>query len=60
MSGGWRWPKSFGLANHWVVLTIAEGAGHPVSDGRETFRSRRWKSNFYAALGLGQDDRTIR
>src|ERR1700733_8883419 len=27
------------------VLTIAQGAGHPVSDGWETFSSRRWKTN---------------
>ncbi len=27
------------------VLTIGQGAGHPVSDGWETFSSRRWKIN---------------
>jgi trimeric autotransporter adhesin len=27
------------------VLTIALGAGHPVSDSWETYSSRRWKSN---------------
>ncbi len=27
------------------VLTIAQGAGHPVSDSWETFSSRRWKTN---------------
>jgi hypothetical protein len=27
------------------VLTVAQGAGHPVSDGWETYSSRRWKTN---------------
>jgi hypothetical protein len=27
------------------VLTIAQGAGHPVSDSWETYSSRRWKTN---------------
>jgi len=27
------------------VLTIARGAGHPVSDSWETYSSRRWKTN---------------
>ena len=27
------------------ILTIGRGAGHPVSDGWETFSSRRWKTN---------------
>jgi hypothetical protein len=36
------------------ILTIAQGAGHPVSDGWETFSSRRWKTNIqtlHGALG---------
>jgi trimeric autotransporter adhesin len=27
------------------ILTIARGAGHPVSDSWETYSSRRWKAN---------------
>jgi trimeric autotransporter adhesin len=27
------------------VLTVAQGAGHPVSDSWETYSSRRWKTN---------------
>ena len=27
------------------ILTIARGAGHPVSDSWETYSSRRWKTN---------------
>jgi endosialidase-like protein len=27
------------------ILTIAQGAGHPVSDSWETYSSRRWKTN---------------
>ena len=27
------------------VLTVAQGAGHPVSDSWETYSSRRWKAN---------------
>jgi Chaperone of endosialidase len=34
-----------GTATPSNVLTIAQGAGHPVSDGWETFSSRRWKTN---------------
>jgi hypothetical protein len=33
------------------VLTIAKGAGHPVSDGWETFSSRRWKTNIHTLDG---------
>lgn len=36
------------------VLTIAQGAGHPLSDGWATFSSRRWKTNIqtlHGALG---------
>jgi len=29
------------------VLTIAQGAGHPVSDSWETYSSRRWKTNIH-------------
>jgi hypothetical protein len=27
------------------ILTVAQGAGHPVSDSWETYSSRRWKTN---------------
>lgn len=43
-----------GTATPSSVLTIAQGAGHPVSDGWETFSSRRWKTNIqtlHGALG---------
>ncbi len=33
------------------VLTIAKGAGHPLSDGWETFSSRRWKTNIHTLDG---------
>jgi hypothetical protein len=33
------------------ILTIAQGAGHPVSDGWETFSSRRWKTNIHTLHG---------
>jgi hypothetical protein len=33
------------------ILTIAQGAGHPVSDGWETFSSRRWKTNIQTLQG---------
>jgi hypothetical protein len=30
------------------ILTIAQGAGHPVSDSWETYSSRRWKTNIHS------------
>jgi trimeric autotransporter adhesin len=33
------------------ILTIAQGTGHPVSDGWETFSSRRWKTNIQTLHG---------
>jgi hypothetical protein len=33
------------------VLTIAQGAGHPLSDGWATFSSRRWKTNIETLRG---------
>ncbi len=44
------------------VLTIAQGAGHPVSDGWETFSSRRWKTNIqtlHGALGKVEQMRGV-
>jgi hypothetical protein len=43
-----------GTATPSNVLTIAQGAGHPVSDGWDTYSSRRWKTNIqtlHGALG---------
>ena len=40
-----------GTATPSNILTIAEGAGHPVSDGWETFSSRRWKTNIQTLNG---------
>jgi hypothetical protein len=40
-----------GTATPSNVLTIAQGAGHPVSDGWETFSSRRWKTNIQTLHG---------
>lgn len=43
-----------GTATPSNILTVAQGAGHPVSDGWETFSSRRWKANIqtlHGALG---------
>ncbi len=34
-----------GTATPSSILTIARGAGHPVSDSWETYSSRRWKTN---------------
>lgn len=34
-----------GTATTSAILTIARGAGHPVSDSWETYSSRRWKTN---------------
>ena len=33
------------------ILTIAQGAGHPLSDGWATFSSRRWKTNIQTLHG---------
>jgi len=33
------------------ILTIARGAGHPLSDSWETFSSRRWKTNVHTLDG---------
>jgi Chaperone of endosialidase len=44
------------------VLTIAQGAGNPVSDGWETFSSRRWKTNIqtlHGALGKVEQMRGV-
>jgi hypothetical protein len=33
------------------ILTIAQGAGHPLSDGWTTYSSRRWKTNIQTLHG---------
>ncbi|MGA7380795.1 MAG: tail fiber domain-containing protein [Terriglobales bacterium] len=33
------------------ILTIAQGAGHPLSDGWTTYSSRRWKTNIQTLQG---------
>ena len=40
-----------GTATPSNVLTIAQGAGHPLSDGWDTFSSRRWKTNIQTLHG---------
>jgi hypothetical protein len=40
-----------GTANPSNILTIAQGAGHPLSDGWATFSSRRWKTNIQTLYG---------
>ncbi len=53
-TGAYAVKVGIGTATPSNVLTIAQGAGHPVSDGWETFSSRRWKTNIqtlHGALG---------
>jgi hypothetical protein len=53
-TGAYAVKVGIGTATPSSVLTIAQGAGHPVSDGWETFSSRRWKTNIqtlHGALG---------
>jgi hypothetical protein len=53
-TGQWAVKVGIGTATPSNILTIAQGAGHPVSDGWETFSSRRWKTNIqtlHGALG---------
>ena len=53
-TGKWAVKVGIGTTKPSNILTIALGAGHPVSDGWETFSSRRWKTNIHTlhdALG---------
>jgi len=53
-TGAYAVKVGIGTAAPSNILTIAQGAGHPVSDGWETFSSRRWKTNIeplHDALG---------
>jgi hypothetical protein len=40
------------------VFTVAQGAGHPVSDSWETYSSRRWKTNIQTGETLPSRSRT--
>ena len=44
-TGEWAVKVGIGTETPTNVLTIARGAGHPVSDSWETYSSRRWKTN---------------
>ena len=44
-TGQWAVNVGIGTATPSNILTIAQGAGHPLSDGWATFSSRRWKTN---------------
>lgn len=46
-TGQWGVKVGIGTTTPSNVLTIAQGAGHPVSDGWATFSSRRWKTNIH-------------
>jgi hypothetical protein len=46
-TGQWGVNVGIGTTTPSNVLTIAQGAGHPVSDGWATFSSRRWKTNIH-------------
>jgi Chaperone of endosialidase len=50
-TGKWAVKVGIGTAKPSNILTIAQGAGHPVSDGWETFSSRRWKTNIQTLNG---------
>jgi trimeric autotransporter adhesin len=46
-TGEWGVMVGIGTSTPSNVLTIAQGAGQPVSDGWATFSSRRWKTNIH-------------
>ena len=53
-TGKWAVKVGIGTTTPSNILTIAQGAGQPVSDGWATFSSRRWKTNIqtlHDALG---------
>jgi hypothetical protein len=50
-TGKWAVKVGIGTTKPSNILTIARGAGHPVSDGWETFSSRRWKTNIQTLDG---------
>jgi hypothetical protein len=53
-SGAYAVNVGIGTATPDHVFTIAQGAGHAISDGWDTYSSRRWKTNIqtlHGALG---------
>ena len=44
-TGEWAVKVGIGTSTPSNILTIARGAGHPVSDSWETYSSRRWKTH---------------
>jgi len=46
-TGAYAVNVGIGTATPSNILTIARGAGHPVSDSWETYSSRRWKTNIH-------------
>jgi hypothetical protein len=44
-TGAYAVKVGIGTTEPSAILTIARGAGHPVSDSWETYSSRRWKTN---------------
>ena len=50
-TGKWAVNVGIGTTKPSNILTIAQGAGHPLSDGWATFSSRRWKTNIHTLHG---------
>jgi hypothetical protein len=50
-TGKWAVKVGIGTTTPSNILTIAQGAGHPLSDGWDTFSSRRWKTNIQTLHG---------
>jgi hypothetical protein len=46
-TGAYAVKVGIGTTEPSAILTIARGAGHPVSDSWETYSSRRWKTNIH-------------
>lgn len=44
-TGKWAVKVGIGTTRPSNILTVGQGAGHPVSDSWETYSSRRWKTN---------------
>jgi hypothetical protein len=50
-TGQWAVNVGIGTTTPSNILTIAQGAGHPLSDGWTTYSSRRWKTNIQTLHG---------
>ncbi|MGA9898829.1 MAG: tail fiber domain-containing protein, partial [Terriglobales bacterium] len=50
-TGAYAVKVGIGTATPSNILTIAQGAGHPLSDGWTTYSSRRWKTNIQTLHG---------